>query len=159
MLPSRHFTFGILFALVLLFIFPKIGFIGFFLIVISTVVIDVDHYLYYIFRKKNFSFRKFFDWVSNNGNVYSKLSEKQRKKIYFEICIFHGLETIFILFFILLFSKSSFILFILTGLIFHQALDLIDLIHLNINPCKVISLIYSVSYSKDKIFFGDYKLK
>jgi len=159
MLPSRHFIFGTIFALILLIIFPQINFAGVFIILASTVLIDVDHYFYYVYKKRNLNLIKAYQWVVENGIKFNKMSKIQRKKIYPEICIFHGIEAIIILFVLFIYFNSSLYLFILTGFIFHQFLDLIGIANAKINPCKILSLTYSLIYTKNKIFLGDYKLE
>ena len=52
MLPKYHIIFGFLFSLILFIFFPFIGLGGFLIIFASSVLIDVDHYAYYLFKNK-----------------------------------------------------------------------------------------------------------
>jgi hypothetical protein len=157
MLPSKHLFFGIIFALILLFIFPQIGFIGFFLILSSTVLIDVDHYLYYVYKKKDWNLRNAFKWFIKSGKKFNGLPKDQRDNVYFGVCFLHGIETI-IIFFAFSFY-FTFLLFIIVGFIFHQLLDLIQLIEKRISPLKVVSMIYLLIDIKDKELIENYKIK
>jgi len=157
MLPSKHLFFGVLFALILFVIFPQIGLIGFLLIVSSTVLIDVDHYLYYVYKKKDWSLKNAYKWHIDCGKLYLNLPKKKQQDICLGISFLHGIEMMVILFIIFLYFKSPFFLFILTGFVFHQSLDLIEIVYEDTNPCKVLSIIYSLSHRKNKIFLGDYK--
>ncbi|MDP2673070.1 MAG: hypothetical protein Q8O84_04625, partial [Nanoarchaeota archaeon] len=58
MLPKYHVLFGFLFSLILFLIFPFIGLSGFLIIFISSVLIDIDHYLFYVFKNRIFSINK-----------------------------------------------------------------------------------------------------
>jgi len=157
MLPSKHFIFGIIFALILLFIFPQIGFTGFFIIIASTILIDIDHYIYYIYKKRSLNLFEAYQEVIQNGIKFNKMSKTQKEEIYFEICIFHGVEAIIFLFILFIYLNSPFYLFILTGFVFHQILDLTEIIKANLFPYKILSSISVFFYSKNKIFLGDYK--
>lgn len=157
MKPLPHLFFGMIFVLILLFIFPQIGFIGFFMILSSTVLIDVDHYLYYVYKKKDWNLRNAFNWFIKSGKKFNKMPKDQWDNIYFAVCIFHGIEAIIILF---AFSfHFQFLLFIITGFIFHQLLDLIQLIEKRISPLKVVSLTYLLIDIKSKELIDNYIIK
>jgi len=156
MLPSRHLVFGILYSLIILIIFPQIGLIGFLIIIISTILIDVDHYIYYVFRKRNLNLKKAYKWYVKRGIKFQKLSKKQKNQISFGVFFLHGFEIILILFIFFVYTKIILFFFILTGFVFHQLLDLIELVQqTNNNSWKVLSLIYSLYYSKNKILLED----
>ena len=157
MLPSRHFIFGTIFSLALLFAFPKIGFIGFFIILASTVLIDVDHYLYYVYKKKDWNLKNAFNWYIQGGKKFNEMPKNQRENIYFGICIFHGIEFIIILFAFSFHFIS--LLFIIVGFVFHELLDLIESIQKKISPLKVVSLAYLLVDIKNKTLIEDYKIK
>jgi len=113
MYPIQHFSLGIIFTLILFFIFPQIGLIGFFLIVTSTVLIDVDHYLYYVFKKRDISLKNAYKWFI------------QRRKRFSQIFYFlHGVEVLIILFILGIFV-SKYFLFVFMGFSFHLFLDTI----------------------------------
>lgn len=152
MKPLKHLILGIIFALILLIIFPQIGFIGVFLIIASTVLIDVDHYLYYVYKKKDWSLKNAYGWFIKNEEKYYTLSKNEQKRVYFGICFLHGIEAIIVLF---AFSfYFTFFLYIIIGFIFHQLFDLIEIASERINPYKILSLTYSLFNTKNKKLLG-----
>ena len=114
MKPHFHILFSILFSAILFYLNKGPWFIlPFFL---ASVLIDVDHYLFYIFKKKNFNLVK----------AYRYYQKPKR-----ELFIFHTIE-FFILFLLLTFLFTvfpfsfSFLLWtIFFGILFHQVLDII----------------------------------
>lgn len=85
----------------------------------GSVLIDVDHYLFYAVRCRRFDVRgmfRYFDEV-----------EKIEKSIpYLGLCLFHTLD--FFLLVAILAGYYPLLLSLLVGLIFHFVIDLIDLI-------------------------------
>ena len=124
MLPSKHFIFGLIFAGFLYLIFPKIGLIGFLIILSSTVLIDVDHYLYYVYKKKDLSLKNAYKWFIKKRKKFLCLPKNQRNKFYRGFYFLHGIEVLIILFFLIFFSKYFFFIFI--GFAFHLLLDSVD---------------------------------
>lgn len=124
MLPKTHIIFGIPFALICLYFFPQIGFIGAGIIWLSSFLIDVDHYIYYVLIKKNFSLPKAYRWHKLNRERMKKLSRTERKKHKNEILFLHGIEPIIILYF-LSWIWPPFI-FVLIGFAFHLLMDSIE---------------------------------
>ena len=125
MLPTKHFIFGLIFAGFLYFIFPKIGLIGFSIILFSSFLIDVDHYLYYIYKKKDFSLRNAYKWFIKHKKKLLSLPWKQRNKFKTGFCFLHGIEVLLILLILWIFI-SKYFLFVFTGFAFHLLLDSID---------------------------------
>ena len=62
MLPKKHIILGLIFSLTLIFLFPAIGWKGFGVIFLSSVFIDIDHYLYFIFKKKDINLMNSYNW-------------------------------------------------------------------------------------------------
>ena len=127
MVPIKHTLFGLIFSLILFALFPKISFFGFILIFASSVFIDIDHYIYYVYRKKDFNLKNSFNWFLETGKEHLSFSEQDRKKFYHGIYFLHGLDAIIILIILFLYSKLILFLFVLTGFVFHQSLDSIEL--------------------------------
>jgi hypothetical protein len=123
MYPLQHFIFGTIFSLALLLVFPQIGLMGFFLILCSSVLIDIDHYLYYAHKKKNYNLKNAYTWFLKSGEKFSSYSFKERDKFYCAFCFLHGIEFLLILFIFSFFSK--YFLFIFIGVSFHLILDLV----------------------------------
>jgi len=124
MLPKYHILIGAIFSL-LLFFFFKLSFTYSFLFFLSSVLIDVDHYFYYIFNNRNLSLSKAYRFFVNSEKKWFKLSIEERKKYKRTIFYFHGIE------FLIPFTILSFIfnifLPILFGFLLHIAVDLIEL--------------------------------
>ena len=127
MRPKQHIILGLIFAAVFLLLFPQIGWTGFLIIILSSVLIDVDHYLFYVWYKKDYSLRNSYRWFVKKDMEFRNLSKKQKKKIKFFPIILHGLEALFILIILSFFSKIF--LYILVGFLFHGFLDIIYLIY------------------------------
>ena len=113
------------FAIILFLIVPEIHLIGFMLIVLSSSLLDADHYIFYIAKKRNLNLIKAYKWFRAKNDKFKLLSLEYRRKVYRAFCCFHGLE-IPILFLILTFLVSEYFAFIFIGIIFHLSLDYID---------------------------------
>ena len=147
MYPLSHFFLGLIFSLFLIILFPQIGLVGFFLILASTVLIDVDHYIYYIYKKKDFSLVNAYNWFAKKKDKLILKSRKQRNKIFFGIYFLHGFEMLFILLLATIFI-SKFFLFIMLAFNFHLLLDIIETKTYLDRPIK-ISLIYDLISSRN----------
>ncbi len=121
MSPKYHIIYGFIFSLFFLFIFPEIGVIGFSLIFLSSIFIDLDHAMRYSFKTGNFNPIRFWKW--SNKNKLSKKEIKEMRKYKYPQFIFHGVE--FVLILILLSFYFQFVKFILIGVVFHLILDYI----------------------------------
>jgi len=139
MLPKKHFIFGLIFSLILFLIF-KITLAETIIIFLSSFLIDVDHYFYYVFRRKNFNLIKAIKWFGAKRKKFKKLSSLEKRKYVGGFNCFHGLETLIILGF-LGFSVSKYFYFILIGAGLHLILDYIEIFYNFHYPLK-ISLIY-----------------
>jgi len=110
MLPLKHFLASII-VLGFLFPFYKLWGLAF---LIGSFFIDVDHYLWYIIRHRNFSLK--------NAYFYHKERPRRERDM---LHIFHVWE-FWVLMFVLAFFNNFFALIFL-GLVFHLILDFIDL--------------------------------
>ena len=124
MFPKHHILLGTIFAAALFLIFPKIDLIGFLLIIASTVLIDIDHYVYYVFKKRDLSLKNAYNWFIQKRKKYLALSRKKRNEIYTEAHFLHGIEPLLILF-VLGVYVSKYFYFLLIGATFHLFLDII----------------------------------
>ena len=129
MFPKTHIIFGFIFSLILFLLFPSINWVGFFMIFASSVLIDVDHYLFYAVTKKDWSLIRAYKWFVKGTKRFEKLSIEEKKKSKSIVCIFHGIESLIILFVLSYFS--NFFFFILIGFLFHELLDLIHILYWN----------------------------
>ena len=121
MLPKHHAILGFIFALNLFIFFIEITLIPAIIIFLSSILIDVDHYLYYVFIKKDLSLKKAFQWFVKISKIYDSLSKNQRKKIHRSIFFFHGIEALVVLFLIGVYLPLA--NFIAYGFLFHLILD------------------------------------
>ena len=140
MLPKYHILLGFIFSLILYLIFPFIGFLGFFIIFFSSFLIDVDHYLYYIFKKKDLNLKKaykyFFEKRKKIISSTKFVNDVPNPAMYF----FHGIEILLVLFILGIFISKNF-LFIFIGFSFHLFLDILEQIYYGFRIAK-ISLVY-----------------
>ncbi len=120
---SIHVVLGFLFSVLCFAIFPQIGLIGFSLIFLSSVLIDIDHYLYYVYKKKNLSLKKAYGWCVKKRDIYLSLPPEKRKKTFAGFYFLHGFEILILFFLLSYFFKPS--IFIFLGLSFHLLLDLV----------------------------------
>ncbi len=124
MLPYQHLLLGILFAGFLFLIYPSIGLIGFVLILASTFLIDVDHYLYYVYKKREFNFFKARKWFIENLKQTQLLPREERNNIDTGISFLHGIEILTLLIFLGYFI-SNYFFFVFLGFGFHLLLDIV----------------------------------
>tara|TARA_Y100000310_G_C20126541_1_gene553873 strand:- start:72 stop:548 length:477 start_codon:yes stop_codon:yes gene_type:complete len=152
MLPRIHIISGAIFALVLYLIFPYIGFLEASIIFLASFLIDVDHYIYYVYKTRKLGLRGSFLWYFKNKNKFFKMSKDQRKKVYVGLCALHGIESIIILLVLVwVYTSFSFLfLSVAIGFIFHQVLDFIDINRRELSTDKVFSFTYSIIQSKNK---------
>ena len=124
MLPSKHILLGFLFSIILYIFFPNIGIIGMVVIFLSSFLIDLDHYLYGVYKTRKLSLRKVYLWNLRNFSKTKNLSLKERDKLWECFAFLHGIEFVLVLIFATIFIHKIF-LFILIGVIFHLILDLL----------------------------------
>lgn len=152
MLPKTHIISGLLFSLILFVIFPAIDLFGMAIIFLSSVLIDLDHYLYFVYKTRTFNPKRSFDWFFINKDKFRKMSAEDKNKIYTGLCFLHGLESFIVLIILLLIfpTHSIFFLYILLGFLFHNILDAVDLYIRDYRYDKVISFTYAVYNSRNK---------
>ena len=114
----KHITMGIILSLIFYPFFNYLVIILFF----SSFIFDVDHYIEYVIRKKDFSLLKAYKEAQ-------ELNKKQKtlKQVFIidVLHIFHAIEFIIILGILSFFSKIF--LMILIGLLSHNLLDIIEM--------------------------------
>ena len=142
MLPKYHIVLGFLFSLILWTIFPFINILEASIIFFSSFFIDVDHYLYYVFKNKIFSINKAYNYFFElrKRAMTKSLKEKKIKNANPLMYLFHGIEMLLILF-ILGFFVNKLFLFIFIGFAFHLFLDIIEISYYGFRISK-ISLVY-----------------
>ncbi len=113
MLWTPHFIIGIITSCLL---FPFYGW-NVLIILISNILIDADHYLWYVFGMKSFNLPEAFKFYKNR-----KLRLRYKNILH----IFHTSEIL--IFLIILSFFNEFFLLVLIGVVIHLILDVIDLI-------------------------------
>jgi hypothetical protein len=121
MYPKQHIILGGIFSALILLIWPSVGFINVLIIFLSSVLIDIDHYLYYVFKKRDWSLSKACRLFENEEEKLKKLSFNAKLNHKIIPVVFHGVEFMGIL--ILLSFSSEIFFFVLIGFIFHMFLD------------------------------------
>lgn len=118
MLPKTHIIINLIISLVLLIGVEPLYVLIFFL---SSILIDVDHYLYYIYEKKNFSLKKAYNWNKKSIKQFHNLSREEKKRHRYFVFLLHGIETLII---ILILSRFFPILFyVFLGFLTHLIED------------------------------------
>ncbi|VVB78729.1 Uncharacterised protein [uncultured archaeon] len=112
MLPKTHIIFGAIFSLIAYY-FLSLDYLQSSLIFVSSFLIDFDHYMWYVNKKKDFSLK----------NSYYYLKKVRLNKPV--MMIFHTIEFLFLVL-LLSFLWNGF-LFILIGMLFHSVLDIIQM--------------------------------
>ncbi|MFW6283163.1 MAG: hypothetical protein ACOC1P_03885 [Minisyncoccales bacterium] len=151
MLPITHIVLGFIFSAVLFFIFPEINLLEAGIIFLSSFLIDIDHYIYYVYKKKDLSLKNAYSWFIKKKAYFDTLSKEQRKKYSSGSFLFlHGIETLIILFLLSFLLELSILGFIAIGFSFHLITDWsVDRIYLR--------RLYKLSIIKD--YINNKKLK
>ena len=114
MLPKGHILFGAIFSLIL-FLFFNISLSYSVIIFLSSFLIDVDHYFFYVQRKKDWNPKRAFRWFVALGNKHKPL-----------MLLFHNIEFLILVLIISVFYNVFF--FISIGLSFQWVGDIIYMI-------------------------------
>lgn len=156
MLPHEHLIVGIIFAVVLFLIFPSVGISGMFLIIASAVLIDVDHYIYYISKKNDKSLIRAYKWYIEGMRKTRHLPRKEKRKIYFGFHFLHGVEILAIIYFLYIYVSQTF-LYIFLGYSLHLFADLL-VEGVWYGTTDKISVIYSFFHGKKLKFIDEIEL-
>ena len=148
MYPVQHLVLGIIFAGFVFYFFPIIGFIGFWIIVLSSFLIDVDHYFFYAWKKRDLNLKNAYEWFDEKVKNMRHFPRSEKKKYKYEIMIFHGIEFWILLFLLAYFSNFFFLIFM--GVIFHMILDFTAIVYFNEPLLLKSSTIYSLIRNGNK---------
>jgi hypothetical protein len=140
MLPHIHFIFSLFLGIILFYCIPEIGLFGFILIISTGVLIDIDHYIFYIYKKRDFNLIKAINWFLEQDRTLRKLPFEKRKEFFQGFFIFHGLEFLVIIYILGLYLHRLFFLILISS-IFHLFLDYLYQIKIYGRKNK-ISIIY-----------------
>jgi len=148
MYPSTHTIVGAIVSLLIWALFPSLAWWQIFIIFASSILIDVDHYLWYAIKKHDWNLRRAYNWHVEKSILFKKMSEKERSKYRHQIMILHGIE-FWILLILLIFLDEVF-LFVLIGIAIHMILDYIDMYRWNVPFYSKISQVYTHVMNKRK---------
>lgn len=118
---SKHIIYGFLLGLVLL---PLVGIINSIVIFLSSFLIDFDHYLYYVYQKKDLSLKNSYKWFKEKIKKFKKIEKNERENYKVSFLCFHGIESVLI--FLLLGFFYSLFFYVAIGILFHLFLDYIE---------------------------------
>ncbi len=146
MYPKYHIILGFIFTIIIYLFFPSINFMYLTIIFLSSFLIDLDHYLFYVYSKKDFNLKNAYKWFDNHSKKFKSMNLSQRNYHYVQLFFFHGIEILLILL-ILGFMVSQIFLLIFAGFVFHLTLDLIH------------QLFYGYRIDKMSIIYDYFKYK
>ncbi len=110
MLPKHHLIAGVIAATIL---FPLFR-LNSLLVLITIVVIDIDHFFIYLWRFKKFDFK----------NAYNYFKKVKDGGIFYPV--FHMFETFAVILFFALYLNCMFLELVAIGMIVHITHDLIE---------------------------------
>ena len=123
MWPKSHILLGLLFSIIIWIIFPQLTLSTILIIFLSSVLIDIDHYAVYVYRKKQFSLKKALKYYADLQEIFSE-KVKQNPKLKYHLHLLHTIEILLIVIFLSLYFNFF---YILIGFSFHLITDTIDL--------------------------------
>lgn len=142
MKPKWHILFGFMVSYILV-LFGWISLTGGIIVFLSSVLIDVDHYLWYVWKKKDFNLGNAIKWYYQYEKHFSDKSKEEKEKYEFPAYIFHSL--IFWLIILILGLKINvFFIWVLIGIGIHIVADFFVLRYhrvpwyLKVFPCFVM---------------------
>lgn len=125
MLVKYHIAIGLIASILIFLLFPQIGWFYTLVIFLSSVLIDFDHYLWYVYKKKDASLIRAVNFFYEKRDLFLKMDKKERVKYKNVIMVFHGIECWILL--VLLILVHKIFLFILIGVGIHMIFDFIEL--------------------------------
>lgn len=87
MLPKWHF---LVIFIISLFLWPSLKW-NVLIIIFVAVFIDIDHYFTYIYRKKDLSLRRAYNFYIEKDEIFKKTGHFDKK---YSLCIFHTIESV-----------------------------------------------------------------
>lgn len=124
MLPKWHILFGFVLSYILVYLF-KLSLLAGSIVFLSSFLIDLDHYIYFVFKKKSLSYVKARKYYAERNEIWKKLSKEEKNNYKYPIMIFHGIE--FWILLALLGFISPIFFWILMGIGVHMVADWADL--------------------------------
>ena len=91
MMPKTHFLLGALFAPILYFIFHA-GIVNSLIVLFASVLIDIDHYLFYAIGKNDWKPKNAFNFFLHLRKRFEALPKHERKKYHTGFFPLHSIE-------------------------------------------------------------------
>lgn len=151
MRPLIHIISGAIFILIIYFLFPNLSILNLSIVFLASFLIDIDHYIYFVYKKKDFSLKNAYYWFSNCEKKWRKLSYSEKLKYKIIPILFHGIEFLAILILLSYFNKIFY--FVLFGSIFHIFIDYVEIIYYREPLYMKFSQIYLLIRNKRKLEF------
>lgn len=126
MMPKTHIISGILASSFLYYVWDA-SFLACLLFLKASVLIDVDHYLFYAWKKRDWHLGRAFGWFVSKKKKFEKLVRAERKKVMNAWFFLHGFESILV-FVLLGYFVWAIFYFVALGFLFHLMMDWIDLV-------------------------------
>lgn len=147
MYPQTHFLAGLLACAFLYFGFPDIATFSLFIFLLSTILIDIDHYFYHVYKSGDINLIKIIRRTVESRKKLLGINNLERKKYYNGFWFLHGFE-ILILALILGYFFETIFYFVFLGLLFHLVLDYVDIALKKSRLDKVSSIYDFFKYKK-----------
>lgn len=138
MLPKFHILSGVILTF-LVWIFFKVNLLSLSLIFFSSFSFDVDHYLYFVFKKKDLSLKRAYEWC------LTVPKEMFPKPI---AAFLHSLEFLSVLIFLSFFF--NFLWFVVLGFSFHYIFDVGWLYTNKLLSLENVSLFFALRRKKNE---------
>jgi len=148
MLPKWHMLIGFIFSYILIYFFNFSLLAGVIIFLSSWLFIDLDHYFYYIYKKKDWSFFKFYYSSLKEHEIYRQSSLEERSKAPKKLFVFHGIEFWLILIILSFFNRIA--LWILLGFAIHMLADWAELFYIKEPFYLKLSQTYTHIKNKEK---------
>ena len=151
MLPKWHIVIGAIFSVLVTYLLG-LSLTNGVIIFLSSILLDFDHYLYYIFKKRDLSLKNAYSWFVERKRKWFSLKYEERKRYKRPILIFHGIEFWLVLGLLCLVNKLF--LWILLGIAIHMIFDWIELFYLKEPLYNKFSQMYTLIKNKKKEKLG-----
>jgi hypothetical protein len=148
MLPKTHVIAGIILSFAIFLLWPAIGLFYLLIFFFSSILIDFDHYLYFIWAKKDFSLAHAYKWFVAKRDFIRSLPLSKKAKYQHAVLIFHGIE-LWVIVLLLSFIHPMFV-YVLFGITIHMFFDFIEIIYYKNPIYSKISQIYVYFSNKNK---------
>ena len=147
MYPKTHVIFGFIFSFILFVCFSEINLFFAILIFLSSFLVDIDHYFFRAWKLNQKNIFKAYKSNLSEKQTHNNSNKEKRKRVIPGFYIFHGFETLIILFLLGFFIHKLFY-FILIGVLFHLCLDYLEMVFNQEKMHKFSSIIDYLSFEK-----------